>query len=185
MKYIHIILFSVLLFSACTNNSDVVAVDDKKDSSGVWLDSLDKIDRDLLVDTVMNTEKGWKAFGAFRKFARENPKHPLAPTYHMKAASIARNIPGKALMAIEEYMAVYDNYPKDSLAPQALFLVGFTFDQALHDNERATKAYIGFINTFPEHPLAQQARESVAFLSSNQSDLEQVKTWEKENKKKK
>jgi len=183
MKYIHYLIFSFLFLAACTDNAEVVTVGEQKDTTVVWIDSLNKIDQALLSDQEMNPEKGWKAFGAFRKFARENPDHPLAPTYHMKAAAIARNIPGKALMAIEEYMTVYKQYPKDSLAPQAYFLVGFTFDQALNDKERSAKAYKGFIDVYPEHPLAMQARELLAMSANTEGDLEQVKEWEKASKK--
>ncbi len=185
MKYISYLIFSVLFLSACQDNAEVVTVGNKPDTSVVWLEKLDSIDRDLLADETMNTEKGWKAFTAFRKFARENPDHPLAPVYHMKAASIARNIPGKTLMAIEEYMTVYKEYPTDSLAPQAQFLVGFTFDQNLNDAERAIKAYTLFINNYPDHPLANQATDLVSILKSSETDLEQVKEWENQAKAKK
>jgi TolA-binding protein len=88
-------------------------------------------------------------------------------------------------MAIEEYMTVYKTYPEDTLAPQAYFLVGFTFDQALHDKERATKAYNGFITSYPNHQLTMQAQELVAFLAVDETDIEQVKKWEKQNAPKK
>lgn len=141
-----------------------------------------KTEAALFEDTIMNPEKGWAAFGTFRAFARNYPDHPLAPSYHMKAAAIARNIPGKALMAIEEYMTVYKMYPQDSLAIQAEFLVGFTFDQALNDKERAIKAYKQFIDQHAEHPLAQEARGLIALLNE-ENTLDQVKSWEATSKK--
>ena len=167
--------------AACSQNDPGNDTSATQDTTAVWLEDLARIDSALLADETMNPDKGWKAFGAFRAFARANPNHPLAPTYHMKAAAIARNIPGKALMAIEEYSEVYKKYPKYTLAPQAQFLVGFTFDQALGDGERARKAYIKFIEDWPEHPLATQARDLVAIIDNSTTDLDQVKTWEKNN----
>ena len=152
---------------------------DTQDTIEIWLAELNEIDSSLLADETMNPEKGWTAFNAFRNFARKNPAHSLAPTYHMKAAAIARNIPGKALMAIEEYSEVYKNYPQDTLAPQAQFLVGFTFDQALNDGPRARKAYVAFVEAWPNHPLAAQAKDLIAIIDNTGTDLDQVKAWEK------
>jgi hypothetical protein len=179
---ITLIAFTLLLaFAACNQQEGESEAMSREDSTAVWLAELDSIDTYLLNSTSLDEEKGWKAFGAFRDFARKNPKHPLAPTYHMKAAAIARNIPGKALMAIEEYTTVYQQYPQDTLAPQAQFLVGFTFDQALGDKERATKAYRAFIVAWPKHPLATQANDLIAILENDEADLDQVKGWQDQN----
>ena len=180
MKHLAYAFFATILLAACGQQTveETVETGQKVDTTVFWLEYLQEVDSTLLADETMDPEKGWKAFGAFRAFARQNPQHELAPTYHMKAAAIARNIPGKALMAIEEYMTVYKQYPNDTLAPQARFLVGFTFDQALNDVERSTKAYNGFIEKYPNHPLAQQARARVESMSTGETDLEQVKKWQ-------
>lgn len=171
-------LFTIM---ACQNTAEKPAEVALPDAETALLE-VQKTEAALFEDTIMNPEKGWAAFGIFRSFARNYPQHPLAPSYHMKAAAIARNIPGKALMAIEEYMTVYKTYPQDSLAIQAEFLVGFTFDQALNDKERATKAYNHFIDQHAEHPLAQEARGLVALLNE-ENTLDQVKSWEASSKK--
>ena len=181
IKRFLVFFFGLLFLAACQSGETSGNETAKPDTTQVWLAELARIDSALLADETMNPEKGWEAFKAFRSFARKNPTHPVAPNYHMKAAAIARNIPGKALMAIEEYTDVYKNYPKDTLAPQAQFLVGFTFDQALNDGERARKAYIKFIEDWPEHPLAAQARDLVAIIDNSSTDLDQVKAWEKKN----
>ena len=182
MKHFHLFFFAMLLLAACSETTLDEQVDENEriDTTVFWLEHLDKLDKQLLAAEELNVEKGWEAFTAFRLFARKNPEHPKAPLYHMKAAAIARNIPGKALMAIEEYMTVYKMYPKDTLAPQAHFLVGFTFDQALNDNERAVKAYKGFVDQYPEHMLADQARNRIAAMESGKDDLQQVKDWQKQ-----
>lgn len=141
------------------------------------LANVQQVETDLLSDEELDKDKGWIAFGTFRAFARNYPDHPLAPSYHMKAAAIARNIPGKALMAIKEYMDVYKKYPDDTLAIEAEFLVGFTFDQALNDKERSVKAYTAFVEKYPEHPLAEQARGLIALRESDNDVTEQVKKW--------
>jgi hypothetical protein len=182
MKNILFLVFFALLVASCSQQKEQNETTDLADTTVTWLDHLNRIDSALLADETMNPDKGWEAFGAFRSFARANPDHPLAPTYHMKAAAIARNIPGKALMAIKEYNEVYTKYPKDTLAPQAQFLVGFTFDQALADAERARKAYVKFIEDWPQHPLAAQARDLVALIDHSGSEIDQVKAWEKKNK---
>jgi hypothetical protein len=181
MKKTFILLLSVLTLAAC--NQPAVEADEtgQADTLALWLADLDSIDGYLLNSDSLDNEKAWKAFGAFRDFARKNPEHKLAPTYHMKAASIARNIPGKALMAIEEYTVVYTEYPQDTLAPQAQFLTGFTFEQALNDHARAAKAYRAFIIAWPRHPLATQANDRVIALESDEDDLEMVKKWQLEN----
>lgn len=182
MKHIAYLLFTIILLAACGQKQvePTAETGQKVDTTVYWLEYLNEVDSNLLADETMNPEKGWKAFGAFRAFARQNPDHKLAPTYHMKAAAIARNIPGKALMAVEEYMTVYKQYPNDTLAPQAQFLVGFTFDEALNDVERSTKAYQGFIQKYPNHPLAAQAQARIATMQTGETDLEMVKKWQKQ-----
>jgi tetratricopeptide (TPR) repeat protein len=176
-----LLIFAIIMFAATSCNETPV----EENNSNVLPDAetalieVQEIEASLLKDEELNPEKGWQAFGAFRAFARNYPGHPLAPGYHMKAAAIARNIPGKALMAIEQYMYVYKNYPEDTLAPQAEFLIGYTFDQALNDHERAIKAYGAFIEHWPDHPLAEQAKNLVAMLEKDEDILNQLKSWKK------
>ncbi len=181
MRITLFVFVGLLALAACNNKQVEESTMTHEDSVAMQLAVLDSIDDALLKSDSLDPAKAWKAFGAFRDFARKNPKHELAPTYHMKAAAIARNIPGKALMAIEEYTLVYTTYPQDTLAPQAQFLVGFTFDQALHDNARATRAYQAFIEAWPNHPLAAQARDLIALLAGEEDDLEKVKGWQTQN----
>lgn len=180
------LVFGLTLLTACnerkTEEATEKVAEEIRDEKA-WLEELDEIDSTIAVMDTLDKKVGWEAFAAFRNFARKNPNHRLAPTYKMKAAEIARNIPGKSLMAIEEYSEIYRNYPKDTLAPQAQFMIGFTFDQVLHDRERATKAYNAFIDAWPEHPLASQARDLVAILQNETTDLEQVKAWQKQGAK--
>jgi hypothetical protein len=178
------LFFSLLLVAACAEKGAESTAEQPRDETE-WLAELNGIDSTIALMDSLDKKVGWEAFAAFRNFARKNPNHPLAPTFKMKAADIARNIPGKSLMAIEEYAEIYKNYPKDTLAPQAQFMVGFTFDQVLHDRDRATKAYNAFIDAWPEHQLAAQARELVAILQNETTDLDQVKAWQKQGGKQK
>jgi hypothetical protein len=178
------LFFGLLCIVACAEKTEENLAEQPRDEKE-WLAELNQIDSTIAMMDSLDKKVGWEAFAAFRSFARKNPNHRLAPIYKMKAADIARNIPGKSLMAIEEYSEIYRNYPKDTLAPHAQFMVGFTFDQVLHDRERATKAYNAFIDAWPEHPLAMQARELVAILQNETTDLDQVKAWQKQGGNKK
>lgn len=169
------LIVPLALIFACTGNTTEKKEEAALPDVEMALAEVQRVEAELFEDLEMNPEKGWAAFGRFRAFARNYPEHPLAPSYHMKAAAIARNIPGKALMAIKEYMDVYKKYPNDTLAVEAEFLVGFTFDQALNDKERSIKAYRSFIENHPEHPLADEAR---ALITIRDGDVaEQVKKW--------
>lgn len=178
----HFFWVLLLLLSACSGVDEGSDASSTKDTTAIWLAELERIDSNLLSDQTLNPEKGMDAYKAFKAFARKNPEHNLAPTYLMKAAAIARNIPGKALFAIQEYTIVFTKYPNDTLAPEAEFLVGFTFDQALNDGERAKKAYQRFVDDWPEHRLAAQARDLIKLIDDNQTDLEQIETWKKQTK---
>ena len=181
-------VFSAVFLVACNEEAkkeaaEQAAITQALVEENAELENLSKIDSTIAQMDSLDKKVGWAAFAAFRSFARKNPNHRLAPTYKMKAADIARNIPGKSLMAVEEYSEIYRNYPKDTLAPVAQFMIGFTFDQVLHDRERASLAYNAFIDAWPEHPLAAQARDLVIILQDETTDLDQVKAWEKQGTK--
>jgi len=115
-----------------------------------------------------------------------NQKDSVAPYYLMKSADILRFVPGKALMAIKKYLQLSKQYPEHELAPLAFFMTGLTFDQNLNDQTRAALVYADFIEKYPEHPMAMEAKNLLALAEDTETtDLDKVHEWmnEVDNKK--
>jgi tetratricopeptide (TPR) repeat protein len=127
-----------------------------------------------------------KLTDAYIVYADSFPQDSMTPYYISKAGDLYKVKRQTALKAITTYNRVLTDYPRHPLESRSIFMMGFTFDEVLGDKERAAKAYTHFLEKFPDHPLAKDAR---ALLSMAQdtgiSDMELIEQWEQEEASKK
>jgi peptidyl-prolyl cis-trans isomerase C len=64
----------------------------------------------------------------------------------------------EAATRVALYQELVERYPKDPHVVEALFMIGFTKSEELHDREGAEAAFKRVIDEFPESELAQSAR---------------------------
>ena len=166
-------LFSFFMFFGCQN---------------VEVEEIEIFDPTILDEKILDSngvlipEMGDSASALYFKSYKLLGSDSLAPYHLMKSADIQRNIPGKALMAIQKYYILKNTYPQHELAAPALFMMGLTFDQNLHDSKRAAKVYQDFVNNYPQHKMATQAQDLLLLaLDTTQTDLEMVHQWENNN----
>lgn len=108
-----------------------------------------------------------------------NPDDPESPDLLNKAAETARSL--KTFnKAISLYDWVIEKYPASKIAPQALFLKAFTFDNELHDIENARFYYQEFIKRYPTADFADDAK--VLMDNLGKSDQEFLESIQKQNK---
>lgn len=84
-------------------------------------------------------------------------------------------VEGQFYHAINAYEDFISKFPKSSYAPNAKFLMAFTYNNQLADFENAKKHYESFIQMYPEHSLRQSAEYELNNLGKNLEDLPEFK----------
>jgi outer membrane protein assembly factor BamD (BamD/ComL family) len=106
---------------------------------------------------MVSTELGQKMITSYINFTNQFPADSSAPICLFKAGEVAQGI-GEYEKSLELFSQVKDSYPAHEKAPVALFLTGFITDNHLNSPEAAKLAYQEFINNYPNHALARDAR---------------------------
>lgn len=91
-----------------------------------------------------------------------------APLY--RAAEVARST-NEAQRAATIYRTLYDRYPTFSNAPEALFMLAFTYDENLRDYDRARAVYEEFLEKHPDHFFAKDAPLMIKNLGKTSEEL--------------
>lgn len=143
-------------------------------------DRIVEMEKQLEEDVTIDTALANNITSAYRKFADENPDHEKAPVYLSRSADILKELPGQGLKAVNTYNRVYELYRDHELASRSVFMIGFVFDEKYNDYERAIKSYDFFLKTYPNHPLAEDAKNLRSLLETTEgNELEKVKEWVK------
>ena len=95
-------------------------------------------------------------------YALLRPTKADAPTYLFDAAKVAGYL-GDFSRSIDLYQTVYEQFPDYEKAPQAIFMLGFVYDNDLKDFEKARTYYELYLEKYPEGAFAEQ----VSFLLEN------------------
>lgn len=119
--------------------------------------------------------------GRVEEYAQRFPKDTLAPKFLFQAATSSRGI-GDFEKAVELWGRIsveYENYRK---APEALFLQAFTLDENLKDTARARQQYETFLERYPKHPLANDARVLLEAAKTGKSANDLVEEFKQRQK---
>lgn len=117
---------------------------------------------------------------AYMAYAKSNPQDSLSPIYLSRAADIYKEIDGKVLKAVNIYNKIVVEYKDHPLAARSVFMIGYVFDEKLHDKDRAAKSYQHFLDTYPNNELADDAKSLLAIAQDTLTDEELVAKWMKE-----
>jgi TolA-binding protein len=75
---------------------------------------------------------------------------------------------------------IQENYKESKYASESLFLEGFTYENDLQDKDKAKSIYLKFINTYPNHDLADDVAMALKNIDMPLEEL--VKQFEAKNK---
>lgn len=106
---------------------------------------------------VADTTKVQELLADYDYYVNHYPKDSLTPVYLMRSADFDRAI-GLPLKAIGNYHRVYMEYPQYPKTNMALFLEGFTYENDLHDLERARASYNLYLQKFPDSKMAKDVK---------------------------
>ncbi|MCS7298151.1 MAG: hypothetical protein RMK19_04880 [Bacteroidia bacterium] len=98
-------------------------------------------------------------------FIRRYPNHPEVPCLLIEAAEIYGTYFGDAQKAVTLLREVDRRFrQKSPLAPKALFYEAFLYETMLKDTATARHRYEDFLQFYPDHELAKDARLSLQNL---------------------
>ncbi len=129
-------------------------------------------------DGRMRLPEAEKLVNAYRQFATEKPSDSLSPIYLFKAIDISMNLPNpkRSIALVDQFI---QQFPDHASMPNALFVKAFIFDDQLHDYENAKKAYLLFIDRYPDHALADDAAEAIKNLGKTPEEI--IREFEAKN----
>ena len=126
----------------------------------------------------LNRDKAMELMQAYTDFADSYPDDSLTAEYLFKGGEIAMNIsmPGPA---IEYFQRILNRNPKFDKVPYCLFLQAFIYENQLGQLETAKSLYQQFLDLYPDHEMAKDARASIDNMGKSLEEL--IKEWESKN----
>jgi hypothetical protein len=198
LNFIHmrssLFFIPVLLFilSACGSN-DAATAGDVTSKAATEVNNVYKSAEDALKGGKNATEIGDLLMGSFdavsdpntgmlniqaskdfaelaRELSDKFPGDTMAAMSFYRSAEVVRamNDPERAATI---YRDVYDRYPSFSKAPEALFMLAFTYDEDLKDLESARVTYNDFLKSHTNHYFADDAEMLLKNLGKSDEDI--------------
>lgn len=134
--------------------------------------AIDAKEKELYGDSTMTVDfsKAKDMIALYADFVKKYPDDPKSEDYLFKAGEVSMGTM-QSNVAIKYFEQYYDKYPKTDKAPYSLFMQGFIYETQLKNIEKAKWCYEKFINDFPTHKLAEDAKYSIANLGKSEEDL--------------
>lgn len=143
----------------------------KIDQQAALTARIDSLENILLTDSLnLSDEPASEVIKAYLQFSDTYPKDSNAVDYLFKAADVMRGM-YRYQDAIQVLELVVSRYPKSEKAPAALFYAGFILHADTEQNTLAVPYFQRLIDDFPEHPLANDARNLLPLLNMNQEQM--------------
>ena len=163
-NYLLLFVLSFSMLMACGQDSEADKATLREEIKSLEKVLIENLDANKVADTAK------LVVSKSLEYAAKFPQDSLAAGYLFKAADVSNGLKdyGKA---IKYWGQVWRNYPAYKKAADALFLQGFTYENALEDKDNAKVYYQDFLKRFPDHPLASQVTLSLEMMDKNLDDL--------------
>jgi len=109
---------------------------------------------------------------AHQYFAHDFPKDSRAPESLDRAGQLYGGVLGDNERAVEYYEQAYRLYPQYKNRPQVLLQQGVAYE-AMQDTAGASLAYRRLILTYPDNPLAEQAKGLLRLVRMSKAERDQ------------
>lgn len=126
----------------------------------------------------LKNNKIQEAVADLENYVKENPEDEKSPEALTKLASIYQNKMLKTLSdteslekAVTIYRQVYDDYPNSTQALTSLFMSSFILANDLQRYDLARASYNLFLQKYPNHELANSAREELNNLGLSPEEI--------------
>ncbi|MBC6996501.1 tetratricopeptide repeat protein [Neolewinella lacunae] len=108
--------------------------------------------------------------GLAEALAGKYPGDTLAALPLYRAAEVVRAM-GNSERTAQIYARVHQEYPNFSKAPEALFMLAFTYDEELRDLDRAKATYQLFLERYPNNDFADDATMLIENLGKSDEEV--------------
>lgn len=122
--------------------------------------------------------KGVQLVDAYVEYAKDFPEDTASAVFLFKAGDIAMNM-GMGNQAVLYYDKVMNQFPEFEKVPESLFLKAFIYENQLGDLKHAEKFYKLFLEKYPSHVLAKDAKASLMYLGKSAEEL--IKIFQEKN----
>lgn len=172
--------FALILFS-CNEATVDPATAQREQREAMLTHQIDSLEKLVMTpDGELNRGLANQLLNTYKEFYNANGQDTISGPYLFKGASIATAL-GKSNEAIEMLSTYYDTFKTASRRDEALYLMGFIYENHLHDNEKARDFYQRTEKIFPNSLWAEQAKGAMEMM--NLSDDELIKYLEEKNNK--
>lgn len=171
LQYTFLCLFACFLVACQSSQAS------KKEDALTKIDSLEKVIT-ADPDVVKNMKSANELLVQMEAYAKAYPTDTVIPDMLLKAGEIARGL-GKYDKAIELLQTVWTKFEHHRLAPPALFLQSFTYDNDLQDSTMAVKYYQEFLKRYPDNQLASQVQQLMTVVGKSPDEL--VRSYKAQN----
>ncbi|MDT8412887.1 MAG: hypothetical protein RQ875_10515 [Vicingaceae bacterium] len=176
------------VFVACSGSSDQdIVIEKNEEVKDTIVDTIEE--RIALIDnyslilandtTGVHREVAEKLLLAYEDFLRHHSFESISKEYQFRAGELARAI-NKPHLAIKHLNGLLERDPDHERAPLALFYKATIVGDMLNEDENAKMFYQEFIDKYPDHPLAESAKESIKLQGKSLDEI--VKGFEEKNK---
>jgi TolA-binding protein len=171
MKILRFLLFSIIisgLVIQCSTDpkAKIISLEKKMSAENFSLDEKGMETADELVREYIN-------------FAESHKDSPEAPDFLYKAADLSLNT-NKSKQALDLYNRIIYQYPDFKKVPECLFLMGYINENYFQDLGKAKEIYESFLQKYPDHDFADDARISIENLGKSPEEL--IREFEAKNK---
>ena len=129
---------------------------------------------------IPDQKTGMEMIQAYADYANAWPKDTISAEFLFKGAEIAMNL-NQSGMAIEYYNRILLSYPDFKKRPYCMFLQAFILENQLNQYDQAKARYQEFVDKYPDHVLAKDARASIENMGKPIEEL--IKQWDEKNSK--
>jgi outer membrane protein assembly factor BamD (BamD/ComL family) len=113
---------------------------------------------------------------AYIAYAQQYPDDEQAPIFMFKAAQRC-NVMGDHNEAIEILNQIFERYPQETVAEQALMLKAYVYENSLGALAEAEKIYKQFLEKYPNSVMADDAKSALKYLGKSPEEV-----WDAMNK---
>ncbi|NTW33568.1 MAG: tetratricopeptide repeat protein [Bacteroidetes bacterium] len=159
-KNIIFAILTVIILISCSDNKN-------KD-----LQNIKDLEKKLTSNSteIINIKQSKELVSFYKDFAKEYPKDTNSVNFLFKAASLSMNI-GQAKQSVELFDKIITDYPDFSKVSDCMFLKAFVYDEKLKDLVNAKVAYKAFLEKYPTHDFAKDAKACLNNLGKTPEQL--------------
>lgn len=179
LRYLTLSLIT-LAFIGCGAPAEVTDKNKPKEQLAEEILALETSLKQAIDNPVIDTAVAGSLIRKTDVFASRFQQDTLTPAFLFKAAAVARGL-GQFEKAIDSWDRIATVYPDFEKVPESLFFQGFTYDNDLENLPAAEEKYEAFLEQFPKHPIAKDAKMLLSVVQSGKTANEVVKGFQQKN----